>query len=70
MNSLRSKLANKKVKGVFWPIVKSLRGVWAFFPSFLRHFNLVQYVGKKSFENVGTAAHIGKERDAVIFFGK
>ena len=32
VNSLRSKLANKKVKGVFWPVVKSLRGVWAFFP--------------------------------------
>ena len=32
MNSLRSKLANKKVKGVFWPVVKSLWGVWAFFP--------------------------------------
>ena len=33
MNSLRSKLANKKVKGVFWPVVKSLWGVWAFFPN-------------------------------------
>ena len=32
VNSLRSKLANKKVKGVFWPVVKSLWGVWAFFP--------------------------------------
>ena len=35
VNSLRSKLVNKKVKGVFWPVVKSLRGVWAFFPKIL-----------------------------------
>ena len=32
VNSLRSKLANKKVEGVFWPVVESLGGVWAFFP--------------------------------------
>ena len=32
VNSLRSKLANKNVKGVFSPVVESLGGVWAFFP--------------------------------------
>ena len=34
MNSLRSKLANKKVEGVFWPVAESLGGVRAFFPNF------------------------------------
>ena len=33
VNSLRSKLANKKVEGVFWLVVESLGGVWAFFTS-------------------------------------
>ena len=27
VNSLKSKLTNKKVKGVFWPVVESLWGV-------------------------------------------
>ena len=41
MNSLRIKLANKKVKGLFWPVVESLRGVWAFFL-----FKFLYFVGR------------------------
>ena len=32
MYGLRSKLTNKMVRGVFWPVVKSLEGVRVFFP--------------------------------------
>ena len=38
MNSLRSKLANKKVEGVFWPVVESL-GEWVY-----EHFSLYIYI--------------------------
>ena len=34
MYSLESKLVNKKIKRVFWPLVQSSWGVWAFFPTY------------------------------------
>ena len=40
VNSLKSKLANKKVKGIFWPVVESLGGEWAFFPTIFNKNNI------------------------------
>ena len=49
MNSLKSKLANKKVEGVFWPVVEILGGVWAFFP--LMRLNILHLFKQKSYSN-------------------
>ena len=37
------------------------------FNSFVTHFNLFQYVGKRNFESVGAAAHIENERGCIFY---